>query len=177
MLAVDRVYVVWSGVRRKRVAVENHHGFSRRDLKADAGGKGSASHRERGEGRYDKGVDVGERCRGGDDDDDEEEEEEEEEEGVDGRTDDAMMMMTTTRFRTEKTARLRAAVEEAKVEIAAYRAEREGRYARMVQEVRARLARRRAQYRLVVWRLTDCAVCCHVFFSSNLETKLRLRTG
>ena len=42
------------------------------------------------------------------------------------------------RFRTEKTARLRAAVEEAKVEIAAYRAEREGRYAQMVQEVRAR---------------------------------------
>ena len=65
----------------------------------------------------------------------------------DGRTDDAMMM--TTRFRTEKTARLRAAVEEAKVEIAAYRAEREGRYARLVQEVRARLARRRARYRLV----------------------------
>lgn len=47
----------------------NHHGFSRRDLKADAGGKGSASHRERGEGRY-EGVDVGERCRGGDDEGD-----------------------------------------------------------------------------------------------------------
>ena len=76
MLAVDRVYVVWSGVRRrKRVAVENHHGFSRRDLKADAGGKGSASHRERGEGRY-EGVDVGERCRGGGGGDDDEEEEE-----------------------------------------------------------------------------------------------------
>lgn len=36
----------------------------------------------------------------------------------------------------EKTARLRAAVEEAKVEIAAYRAEREARYAAMVNEVR-----------------------------------------
>lgn len=34
----------------------------------------------------------------------------------------------------EKTARLRAAVEEAKVEIAAYRAEREARYAAMVNE-------------------------------------------
>lgn len=65
----------------------------------------------------------------------------------DGRTDDAMMM--TTSFCTEKTARLRAAVEEAKVEIAAYRAEREGRYAQMVQEVRAHLTRQRARYRLV----------------------------
>ena len=36
----------------------------------------------------------------------------------------------------EKTARLRAAVEEAKVEIAAYRTEREARYAAMVNEVR-----------------------------------------
>jgi len=64
--------LVWAGVRRKRVAVENHHGFSRRDLKADAGGKGSASHRERGEGRYED-VDVGERCRGGGGGDDDEE--------------------------------------------------------------------------------------------------------
>jgi len=50
---------------------------------------------------------------------------------TDGRTDDATI---TTRFRVEKTARLRAAVEEAKAEIATYRAEREGRYARLVQE-------------------------------------------
>ncbi len=61
---------------------------------------------------------------------------------TDGRTDDATI---TTRFRVEKTARLRAAVEEAKAEIAAYRADREGRYARLVQEVRARLARRLAR--------------------------------
>ncbi len=61
---------------------------------------------------------------------------------TDGRTDDATI---TTRFRVEKTSRLRAAVEEAKAEIAAYRAEREGRYARLVQEVRARLARRLAR--------------------------------
>jgi len=43
----------------------------------------------------------------------------------------------------EKTARLRAAVEEAKVEIAAYRAEREARYAAMVNEVRDETSERR----------------------------------
>ena len=49
----------------------------------------------------------------------------------------------------EKTARLRAAVEEAKVEIAAYRTEREARYAAMVNEGRdkrdERTTRRRTE--------------------------------
>ena len=47
----------------------------------------------------------------------------------------------------EKTARLRAAVEEAKVEIAAYRAEREARYAAMVNEVRDETRRGMARRR------------------------------
>ena len=47
----------------------------------------------------------------------------------------------------EKTARLRAAVEEAKVEIAAYRAEREARYAAMVNEVRDKTRRGMARRR------------------------------
>ena len=47
----------------------------------------------------------------------------------------------------EKTARLRAAVEEAKVEIAAYRTAREARYAAMVNEVRDKRDERTARRR------------------------------
>ena len=58
----------------------------------------------------------------------------------------------------EKTARLRAAVEEAKVEIAAYRAEREARYAAMVNEVRDETRRGMA------WRRNEAQDTDGVFF-------------